>query len=204
MVDPNQALGRPAWWAHDRVLLRRKILAIAPQFQIFDELGGSLLYCHQKLFKLKEDIRVYSDATKAHEILRIRGRQIIDFSAAYDVVDAQADQKVGALRRRGWKSIVKDEWDILDAADQPIGKVLEEGPALLRRFISFIPQRYGFYVNNLRLGGLRQFFNPFVFKAEMDLSADPQRCFDRRLAMAAGLLLLAIYGRQRDGFSLGV
>lgn len=203
-MQPGQEIGRPVWWAHDRVLLRRKVLAIAPQFHIFDMQGGSLLYCHQKLFRLKEDIRVYSDTTKAHEILIIRARQVIDFSAAYDVIDAQANQKVGALRRRGWKSLVKDEWDILDPHDQPIGKVIEEGPALLRRFLTFLPQKFGFWLNNVRVGGMRQFFNPFVFKAEMELLGDPQRSFDRRLAMATGLLLMAVEGRQRDGFQVSL
>jgi hypothetical protein len=196
MVQHGHEMARPAWWGHDVVLLRRKVLAIAPQFQIFDMQGGSLLYCQQKLFKLKEDIRVYSDESKQHEILTIKARAILDFSAAYDVVDAQTQEKVGVLRRKGWTSLVSDAWEILDPHDQPIGRVDEQG-GILRRFFPIIPQKYHLTINGAFVGTIKQKFNPFVFKAVMDLSPDAQRVFDRRLAMATGLLLMAIEGRQQ-------
>ena len=173
-----------------------KIVAMAPQLSVTDARGSQVAYIKQKLFKLKEDIRVYADESKQHEILTIKARTIIDFSAAYDVVDSQANQKVGAVRRRGWKSIVRDEWDLLDPADQVIGKVREAGFALLRRFIKLLPQSYDITLGTARVGGIKQSWNPFVFKAVMDPSADPQRLLDRRLALAAGVLLMAIEGRQ--------
>jgi uncharacterized protein YxjI len=194
----ERALARPVWWAVDRVLLRRKVLAIAPQFQIFDEQGGLLLYCRQKIFKLKEDIRVYADDSQTHEILTIKARSIIDFSASYDVFDAQQRVQVGALRRRGLRSILRDTWEILDANDQVLGKVEETGFALLRRFLAIFPQRFRITLGPTIVGHIKQSFNPFVFKAWMDLSPDPQRVLDRRLAMAAGLLLMAIEGRQKS------
>jgi hypothetical protein len=44
---------------------------------------------------------------------------------------------------------------------------------------------------------LKQAFNPFVFKAQVDFSDDPGgRILDRRLALASVVLLLAIEGRQ--------
>ena len=46
------------------------------------------------MFELKEDIRVYSDETDT-ELLFIRARQILDFSAAYDSVDSQMGTKSG-------------------------------------------------------------------------------------------------------------
>jgi hypothetical protein len=197
-MSNGAALARPVWWAVDRVLLRRKVLAIAPQYHVYDPQGGLLLYVHQKLFALREDIRVYSDESKQWEILTIKARQIIDFSAAYDVVDAQQQVKVGVLRRRGFRSILRDDWEILDPYDQPIGRVREAGAALLRRIFNFIPQRFEIFLGTTPVGRVKQHFNPFVFKATMDLSGDPQRTLDRRLALAAGVLLMAIEGRQRS------
>ena len=52
------------WYEHDRMTCRRKILAIAPTFEIFDSHGRPLVYCQEKLFKIKDDIRIYSDASK--------------------------------------------------------------------------------------------------------------------------------------------
>jgi uncharacterized protein YxjI len=194
----QQAIERPVWWSVDRVLMRRKVLAIAPQFEVYAPDGGLLLYCHQKIFKLREDMRVYADRSRQHEILTIKARQIIDFSAAYDVVDSQQDIKVGALRRRGLRSLVRDHWDILDARDGLLGAVTETGPALLRRLFSFLPQSYEFTFGASVVARVSRSWNPFVFKAWMDMTEDPERRFDRRLALAAGLLLMAIEGRA-DG-----
>jgi hypothetical protein len=151
-----------------------------------------------KLFKFKEDIRVYSDRSKQHEIMTIKARQIIDFSAAYDVVDTQQNVKVGALRRKGWKSLFRDSWEILDIEDNVIGYATETGNALLRRFINIIPQRFSIELGPEVVGRIRRSWNPFVFKADVDFTMDPERKLDRRLAMATALLLMAIEGRQQN------
>src|SRR5688500_19421793 len=84
------------------------------------------MFSEQKMFKLREDIRVYSDENKTQEVLSIKARQIMDFSAAYDVIDAAYNQKVGALQRRGLSSILRDEWQVLDVNDNVVGKLLED------------------------------------------------------------------------------
>ncbi len=107
--------------------------------------------------------------------------------------------KVGVLRRRGFKSILKDEWEILDAADQPIGTVQEDSwlMASLRRFLTnLIPQSYHVQVRGMPVACIRQNFNPFVLKLNVDLAQDTQQLLDRRLALAAAILLAAIEGRE--------
>ena len=101
--------------------IRRKILTlVGAKFHVYDDQERLILFSRQKGFKLKEDIRVYSDESMSEERLLIQARSIIDFSAAYDVVDPVAGEKVGALRRRGWHSIGRDSWEFLDANDTPI------------------------------------------------------------------------------------
>ncbi len=197
-MQHDQALTRKVWWAVDRALVRRKILAIAPKYEFFDEQGGLVLFCQQKMFRLKEDIRVYADKKKQHEIMTIKARQIIDFSAAYDVVDTQQNVKVGALRRKGWTSLFRDSWEILDVNDQLIGTATETGSALLRRLFNFIPQTFDIAVGAQVVGRIKRSWNPFVFKAWVDFSMDPDRGLDRRLGMATVLLLMAIEGRQEN------
>ncbi|NIA15532.1 MAG: hypothetical protein GWP08_15830 [Nitrospiraceae bacterium] len=52
------------------------------------------------------------------ELLCIQARSILDFSAAYDVVDSTTGEKAGALKRKGLKSILRDAWIIMDADDR--------------------------------------------------------------------------------------
>ena len=183
----------------NQYLLKRQVFALAGKFRFFDPSGRLVLYSEQKMFKIREDIRVYSDESKTQEVLMIKARQIIDFSAAYDVVDSATGQKVGALRRKGLASILRDEWEILDVGDNVIGKLFEDsmGMALLRRFLSnLIPQNYDITLGTNRVADLKQNFNPFTYELNLDFSMDIGRLLDRRMGLAAGILLAAVEGRQ--------
>jgi hypothetical protein len=183
----------------NQYVLKRQVFALTGKFRFFDPAGRLLLFSEQKMFKLREDIRVYSDESKAQEVLMIKARQIVDFSAAYDVVDSVMGQKVGALRRKGWASMLRDEWEVLDANDNVIGKLFEDsmGMALLRRFLSnLIPQNYDIAFGTERVADLKQNFNPFTYELNVDFSMDINRRLDRRLGLAAGILLAAVEGRQ--------
>ncbi len=101
MVD-NQAQydGISSVFRHESYLVRRKVFRIlGGSFHIYDPSGNVAFYSEQKAFKLKEDIRLYSGEDKARELLHIQARDILDFSAAYDVIDSSTGMKVGTLRR---------------------------------------------------------------------------------------------------------
>ena len=184
---------------YNQYTLKRQVFALAGKFRVFDPSGKLVLFSQQKMFKLREDIRVYSDESKTQEVLMIKARQIIDFSAAYDVVDSATGQKVGALRRKGLASILRDEWEILDVGDNVIGKLFEDsmGLALLRRFLSgLIPQNYDITLGTDRVADLKQNFNPFSYELNVDFSMDINHRLDHRIGLAAGILLAAVEGRQ--------
>lgn len=150
----------------------------------------------------KEDIRIYTGDDKRVESIRVAARSILDFSAAYYVYDSATNTKLGALRRRGLKSIVRDEWQILDATDREIGLIQEDSAALaiLRRTVElisiFVPQKYTMTIGNEIVGTMAHVFNPFSSKIDVDFSADTSGLLDRRVAMAAGVLMCAIEGKQ--------
>lgn len=184
---------------HDQYVIRRKFLRLfGNEFRVFDPAGQQVLFSRQKAFKLREDIRVWSGDDMQTELLRIAARQIVDFSAAYDVIDSTSNTKVGAFKRKGLKSIVRDEWILMDANDQEIGLFQEDsmGMAILRRFINFIPQKFHMDVGNALVVNMRQNWNPFVLKMTMDFSPDTQKLLDRRLGLAVAILHSAIEGKQ--------
>ncbi len=179
---------------------KKKFMKLAGnEIKIFNEDKSQLMfYVKQKAFKLKEDITVYSDESKQDEIIKIKARSIVDFSAAYDVTDAKTGDKLGVLRRKGFKSIIRDEWELLDVNDQTIGKVIEDSGAmaLLRRFISLIPQTYYISVGEDKVGTLKQTFNPFIAQFRVDFSEDTKKILDRETGIAITVLLQVIEGRQ--------
>lgn len=183
-------------------LLRRQAIALTGKFRFYDPAGRMVMFSEQKMFRLREDIRVYSDESKSQEVLSIKARQIMDFSAAYDVVDSALNQKVGALRRKGLRSILRDEWEVLDANDNVIGQLFEDsvGLALLRRLLlgSWLPQNYDMTVGATRVADLRQNFNLFRYELNLDFTMDISHLLDRRVGIAAGILLAAVEGKQSN------
>ena len=181
-------------------MIRRKVLTIfGAKFHVYDSQGKIVLFSKQKAFKLKEDIRVFSDESESEERLVIKAREIVDFSAAYDVIDGASGSKIGALRRKGWSSIIRDSWEYLDNGDKPIGKIEEDsmGLALVRRFLSnLIPQSFRATVDGKRVALYKQKFNPFVYKLRVILEEGSREAIDPRMVLAGGILLAAIEGRQ--------
>lgn len=188
---------------HDRYLLKRQVFALTGKFRVYDPAENLVLFSEQKMFRLREDIRVYADESKAQEVLIIKARQIIDFSAAYDVIDAATGQKAGALRRKGWRSLLRDEWELLDANDQPVGMLFEDsmGRALLRRLLlgTLLPQNYDMTIGTDRVADIRQRFNLFAYRLDLDFSMDTGRKLDRRMGIAAAILLATVEGKQSSG-----
>lgn len=181
-------------------VLQRQVFALAGKFRMYDPMNNLVMYSEQKMFRLREDIRVYADESKTREVLSIKARQIMDFSAAYDVVDVELNQKIGALRRKGLRSLLRDEWEVLDENDNVKGLLFEDsmGLALLRRFLlgSWLPQNYDITFGTTRVADLKQNFNLFRYELNLDFSMDVARTMDRRLGIAAGILLAAVEGKQ--------
>ena len=181
-------------------LLKRQAIALTGKFRFYDPAGRMVMFSEQKMFRLREDIRVYDSEDKSREVLSIKARQIMDFSAAYDVVDTELNQKVGVLRRKGLRSILRDEWEVLDPNDRVIGQLFEDSipMALLRRLLlgSWLPQNYDMTVGETRVADIRQNFNLFRYELNLDFSMDTTHRIDRRVGIAAGILLAAVEGKQ--------
>lgn len=183
--------------ALDRYTVRRKVLKLfGGGFYLLDPAGQVVGYSAQKAFKLKEDIRVFADEAQTRPVLRIQARQVVDFAACYDVVDEAEGRKVGAARRKGFRSILRDSWELLDARDQPVATLQEDSMALalVRRFLSnLVPQRF-VLGSGADAVTLKQHFNPFVYK--LDVAIPRASAVDRRLVLATAVLIAAIEGRQ--------
>lgn len=170
--------------------------------RIFDETKTNLLlYVKQKAFKLREDITMFADEAQTKPVLKINARNIIDFSAAYDVTDVTTGEKIGVLRRKGMmSSFVMDAWEILDKNDAVIGSIKEESMllAMIRRYLAnIIPQKFMLAIGETPVGHAKQTWNPFLPQMKVDFTADTGKKLDRRLGLAAVVLLQVIEGKQR-------
>ncbi len=190
----------------EQYTIRRKVFKLfGAAFHIYDPAGKVIGFCKQKAFKLREDIRLYTDETCTTELFVIAARNIIDFSATYDVTLSDGTS-LGTFRRKGMMStFVKDAWMVFDAAGNQIATLEEEGSFLsvARRYVELValvsPQTFrlcrGTTADSKPIATFRTHFNPFVYRLSISIQADDEQ-LDDLLILAAGCLIAAIEGRQ--------
>src|SRR5687768_6884073 len=102
-----------------------KLLTLASQIYIRDANGELLGYVKQKLLKLKEDINVFADEQQSHHLYNIKADRMLDFSAKYNFTDANGNS-VGAIKRKGMRSIFKAHYEIYDPSGALSMEIHEE------------------------------------------------------------------------------
>ena len=190
-------------YQHDHFVAQKQVFKMfGGAFRLKTPDGKLLAYSKQKAFKLKEDIRVYADEEMTQELLYIQADRVIDFSAAYRVTDSQSGEHIGSLRRKGWSSVFRDKWELLDPEGNVRGQVIEDSgwKAMARRMVDwagfFLPQTYNLQVDDETVATMKQNFLGIPPKFTVDLSLDTSGRLPRPLAIATVILLLAIEGRQ--------
>jgi len=94
-----------------------KVLSLANDFTATDSKGNVVAFVRQKLLKLKEEIQVFNNETKSNVNYSIKADRWLDFSAAYSFFDQNGNQ-FGKIARKGWKSIWKANYEIIDQHDK--------------------------------------------------------------------------------------
>lgn len=196
--------------AGEQYTIRRKFWKFfGASFFIDDAQGNTVGYCKQKAFKIREDIRIFTDETQSKELIRISTRSVWDISGTYEIFDAEGT-KIGAVKRKGIRStFLRDEWDMLSTAGSVTGTLREDSlfKAVLRRLHELlavlIPQK--FHLTNTQGGELavfRQHFNPFLYRLGISIrnpgGPDVDDGPDELLILAMACVVAAIEGRQAN------
>ena len=132
--------------------LNFKKIALARQATLTDAQGQPIAYARQKVLKLKEEIEVFRDKTKADLVCTIKANKVIDFSSAYNFLDPQ-QQSFGSIQRQGMRSLWKATYLLNDPQGNLYATIREEKP-----FAKVIDATLG----EIPLAGLfcNYFFNP--------------------------------------------
>ena len=101
-----------------------KVTTLSNDFTARNASGQTIAYVKQKMFKLKEAITVYSDESKTRILYTIAANKWLDFSAAYSMKSAN-EKEIGKIARKGWRSMWKAEYDIINENNEPQYKVQE-------------------------------------------------------------------------------
>ena len=106
--------------------LNFKKVALNPQVKVSDASGQVVLYTKQKAFKLKEAVTVFADVEQTRPLYTINADRVLDFNAKYNIADA-AGRPIGAVARKGRKSLWRAQYEVLDGGGQPMTIQEENG-----------------------------------------------------------------------------
>jgi hypothetical protein len=194
---------------HERFFVDQLIRPVANLYRISTlgadgaSAGEPVAFVRQKKLAIKEDIRFFADETESQELFRLKGRQVFDVRGRYDLTSPDGE-RIGSLEKVFGVSLVRSTWRIHGANEELVGMAKERSMpvALLRRAIDFVPYgefvpvlfHFEIQVDGRDAGELRR---PVGFRDRyiLDLSDDPERRLDRRLAIALAIALDALQSR---------
>ena len=197
---------RPAGTAHNPIWhqnfyrIRKKVIAIANKYWIEDAQGTMLGFSRQKILRIKENIRVFADDSMNQELFRIQQEQIVDMWGTFAVIDTGSEMCVGKLRRQALKSgFYKDEYLLLNANNQTIGRVAERGGrGLMRKYMpggALVPEQLVVEFYGQPVTEIKQQFKIIGDIWEVDCTRLPPD-FDRRTLLAC-MLIMGMIERDR-------
>ncbi len=187
-------------WFQNYYRVRKKVLAIGNKYWIEDQAGNVIGFSKQKVLKLKEDIRIYTDESMKQELFRIKQQEIIDLWGNFALIDSATEQPIGYIRRKAAKSTFAwDEWEMYDANNQLIGKIEEsKGRGLMRKYMpggKLIPEKMTISLGGRPVAEVNQKFKVIGDIWELNCTNLPPNV-DRRPLLGA-LVLMAMIERQR-------
>ena len=193
----------------DVFLVHQKQLSLgSSKFFIEGESGERLLYVERpvmRFFGRRGDITFFDDESARVPVLVAKQDHGFEFLRRdYTLVDAEGDF-IARLQRDNVRALFRRAWNITDPDGTLIARAQEDNVAMsiVRRVVDWIPfvGLLGFVIKTdfhiLAVGddGIERKIGTFnrkigiVDRYVMDLSDDLDRRFDRRIAVALGILL---------------
>jgi len=177
-------------------VIKRKFWSVFERvFRVFTADGQLIMYIKHPLLRLREEFMVYADEAKTRPLMRVKSRQVIAFNFAYEVDDAVTGERIGAVQKRGLRSLIRDKFIILGPNDEELGYAEEQGAALLRRIFPILTSKHAIFVDGQRVAWIQQRFRFFTKEFSIDLQ--PSR-LEPRFVLAVALLALIAEARRED------
>jgi uncharacterized protein YxjI len=191
----------------DKFLINQRRLSLKEKYYVYDEQGKELFYVERSfgwLFR-RRNINLFADDSKREPLLSITQDHYWEiFHRNYTVVDGNG-KAIAKLSRNNFASLFRRAWNISTLEGAPVARAREDSLLLaaVRRIIDLIPYveliggiiktDFHFLVpegpgTERKIGSFNRRFSLFD-KYVLDLSEDPQRKLDRRVALAMGILL---------------
>jgi len=179
-------------------IIDQKLISLGNKYIIKNEERDRIAYCESESF-FKEGLTVYNDESKEKELFSIKQVSLTKFTGLFEVLDHE-ESVVGYLRRKGVKSLVRDEWSILDQEKNKIGTARSDyllKDLARKRYVRKIPYRYEIIQQGKKIGVYKQRFNLLKRSYKLQIKKDTEQNIDRRLLLSLSICLDAVEEKYR-------
>ena len=104
-----------------------RITTLSNDFVAQDVNGNTVAYVRQKMLKLLEEVQVFNNESRSEVNYIIRANRWLDFSATYTFSNRMG-YEIGRIVRKGWASLWKAHYEILDDKQHSDFVIREENP----------------------------------------------------------------------------
>jgi len=186
-----------------------RILTFAPRMDVVDAAGRPVLHARQKLFKLREHVEIFTDATRRTRLAEIRANKIIDWSARYSFKDAWGAE-IGSVGRKGWRSLWRAHYEVFNPGDaapdftireqNPWAKVMDgifgQIPLLNVLTVMLFHPQYGATRSN-GAPALRLVKRPAFFQGKFDIEQPGPVTARETMNLVLSFIMLVLLERRR-------
>ena len=183
----------------NKYFINRKVLSFGNKYHVFDELNQPIFFIDRPVLALKAEFTVYADDTKNQPLLIVSQESALTIINFTFVVKDANGTIIGYLRRQGLQSIFRRVWHVEDAQGRTIVLAMEDSwsKAILRRLmgshglLSMLVLTNFIIVRADKEPPIGEFNRRLTLtdKHILDMSNDPTRTVDRRLAVALAIVL---------------
>lgn len=164
-------------------------------FRVFTADGQLIMYIKHPMLRLREEFTVHADEAQTRPLLLVKSKQVIAINFSYEVTDISTGHVLGAVQKKGLRSIIRDKFLILDPAGTEIGYAEEQGASFMRRLFPWLTSKHAIFVGGQQVAYIKQRFR--FFTKEFEVSMAPSQ-LDPRFVLAVALLALIAEARRED------
>lgn len=191
--------------SQSRFHLHQKVTLMVNRYQVFADAQGIpgelVAFVEQKRMTLREQVTIFTDATKSAVLASFTARKVLDVSGAYDVLDGDG-RPVGLFRKLFKQSLLRSTWVIEQHGLDPITVTERSVPiAIIRRlwgllpYVSDVPFFLKFHFDWTSAGRIIGSFNKVTRLRDHYVIELDEPALDRRLAIAQAVALDALQSR---------
>ena len=178
--------------ASELLVKKQVVRLLGKKLRILDR-GKVVLTVEQEGLMIKAPIRVFLDEAQTRPVRgAFTAPQVIGYQP-HDIVDLMSNQKIGVIHKIG-----NDDFRIYDAWGRKIGELREDSLflSIVRKLLfNLIPQKYDLKIAGNKVARYSQNWNPLTYRLTVRYLV-PASQFDRRLGLAAAVMLACLEGRE--------